>query len=157
SISGKLALGSATRTFTVAQNGGNVDLSVSAVISGTGGLTKAGAGTMALSGLNTYSGATNVSLGTLKLGASNVIPDGAGKGNVTVDGTLDMNDFSETINGLSGSGFVDNVAGVGTSTLTVGNNNATSTFSGKLQNTSGTLALTKQGTGTLTLSGGSNT
>ena len=39
---------------------------------------------------------------------ASVIPDGSGKGNVTVNGTLDMGGNSETINGLSGSGFVDN-------------------------------------------------
>ena len=81
-----------------------------------------------------------------------VIPDGAGKGNVTVNGTLDLNALSETINGLSGSGTVDTEAG-GTPTLTVGNNDASSTFSGLLKNTAGTLSLTKTGAGTLTLSG----
>ena len=99
-----------------------------------------------------YSGATAISAGTLKLGASNVIPDGAGKGNVTDNGTLDMAGFSDTINGLSGNGTVDNSTGTG-NTLTVGNNNATSVFSGTIQDTSGSLALTKTGTGTLTLSG----
>src|SRR5207244_10868492 len=77
---------------------------------------------------------------------------GSGKGNVTVTGTLDLNTFSETINGLSGAGIVDTVAG-GTPTLTVGNNNATSTFSGVIKNTAGTLSLVKTGSGALTLSG----
>ena len=55
-------------------------------------------------------------------------------------------------NGLSGGGTVDSTV-VGTPTLTVGGNNATSTFSGTIQNTAGTLSLTKIGTGTTTLSG----
>ena len=72
--------------------------------------------------------------------------------NVSVTGTLDLNTFSETINGLSGAGTVDTVAG-GTPIFTVGNNDATSSFSGVMKNTAGTLALTKTGSGTLTLSG----
>jgi autotransporter-associated beta strand protein len=122
---------------------------------GTLTLTKTGAGTLTLSGLNTYSGDTTVSAGTLKLGAAGVIPDGTGKGNVSVIGTLDLNAFSEIINGLNGSGIVDTVAG-GTPTLSVGGNNANGSFSGTIQNTAGTLALGKVGNGTVTLSG-SNT
>lgn len=105
-----------------------------------------------LSGNNTYGGDTTVSVGTLKLGASNVIPDGAGKGNVNVAGVIDLKTFSETINGLSGAGSLATVAG-GTPTLTVGGNDATSTFSGTIRNTTGALALVKTGSGTLTLNG----
>jgi autotransporter-associated beta strand protein len=102
---------------------------------------------------NTYLGNTTINSGaTLRLGAANVVPDGTGKGNVAVVGTLDLNAVSsETINGLSGSGIVDGTGG--TPTLTVGNNDATSTFSGVIQNTAGTLAVTKTGVGTLTLTG----
>ena len=115
-------------------------------------LTKSGVGTQTLSGANSYSGSTTISAGTLKLGAGGVIPDGSGNGNVTVTGTLDLNTFSETINGLSGAGTVDTVAG-GTPTLTVGGNDQTSTFSGSITNSTGTLNLAKSGTGTVTLSG----
>jgi fibronectin-binding autotransporter adhesin len=115
------------------------------------GLTKLGTGTLTLGAASTYSGATTVGAGTLSLGAANLLPDGAGKGSVTATGTLDLNTFSETINGLSGAGFVDTVAG-GTPTLTVGNADATSTFSGIIKNAAGSLALTKTGDGTLTLS-----
>ena len=130
----------------------NSNTTYSGVLSGTGSLTKIGTGVLTLSGANTYSGATTISGGTLKLGASNVIPNGANTGNVTDNGTLDMGGFSDTINGLGGGGIVDNSGG-GTPTLTVGNNNASGTFSGVVQNTTGTLGLTKIGTGDLTLSG----
>jgi fibronectin-binding autotransporter adhesin len=145
---GNIGLGSVA--LSVGNNNSNT--TYSGVLSGTGSLTKIGAGVLTLSGANSYSGATTISGGTLKLGANNVIPDGASAGNITDNSTLDMGGFSDTINGLSGSGTVDN-SGVGASTLTVGNNNATSAFGGTIQNTGGSLAVTKIGTGVLTLSG----
>ena len=118
-------------------------------------------------GTNDYAGNTTIndsaSAGrnyTLALGAANQIPDGAGKGNVIINtsgtgvGRLNLNGFSETINGLSGNGTVDGVSG--TPTLTVGGNDATSSFTGTIVNAAGTLALTKTGTGALSL-GGANT
>ena len=94
--------------------------------------------------------------GTVQLGTSDVLPDGSGNGNVIVDGNLDLNGNSETVNGLSGNGIIDNLA-VGTvSTLTVGQNGQSSTFNGILQNSEGSLNLTKVDTGTLVL-GGANT
>lgn len=97
------------------------------------------------------------------LGASGVLPNGAGKGNVVISNSgfaiLDLNGNSETINGLASlgaNGFVQNNAGSTTSTLTVGDGDATSTFSGVIRNnsgTGGTLALTKTGTGTQVLAG----
>ena len=106
---------------------------------------------------NDYAGNTtiNSSKTTLALGAANQIPNGTGKGNVILtSGFLDLAGFDETINGLSGSGTVDNVT-LGTSnTLTLGDGNATgSTFSGVIKNTTGTLSLIKTGSGTQTLSG----
>ena len=132
-------------------------------ISGSGGVTMAGGGSssiLTLSGTNTYSGATTVNGGTLKLGASSVIPNGVGKGNAVLSGTstFDLNgNTTETINGLTGSSgtFVTNGLSSTTATLTVGDADASSTFAGTLQNT-GTLNLTKIGTGTLTLSNSAN-
>ncbi len=102
---------------------------------------------------NNYQGATliNGANGILTLAAANQIPDGAGAGNVTVNGKLNLGGFNETINGLNGSGTVDNITG--TSNLTVGANNAAGAFSGVIQNTIGTLALTKIGAGLLDLQG----
>lgn len=96
----------------------------------------------------------------LALGAADQIPNGAGKGNVIITnntaartGTLRLAGFSDTINGLSGSGNVD--GGSGTPTFTLGDNDASGNFSGNILNGSGTLTLTKTGAGTQILSGAS--
>ena len=104
---------------------------------------------------NNYAGTTTiVSATTLRLGRADQIPHGVGKGNVLIDGTLNLNGFNETINGLgftTTGGIVDNMSG--TPTLTLGDNDAIANFSGVIRNTAGTLAVTKIGTGTQTLSG----
>ena len=131
-------------------------LSVNGGISGGVALTVAGTGTVSLGGAASHTGATTVNSGaTLRMGAANVLPNGAGAGNLILNGTLDLNGTSQAINGLSGGGALDNVAGGGASILTVGTitNNAASSFSGLIQNTSGTLALVYIGTNSLTLTG----
>ncbi len=133
-------------------------LTVAGTVSGANALTTADAGTVILSsGANSYSGNTTVGTGsTLKLGAANVIPNGTGNGNLTVDGTLDLNGNSEAINALSGVGIVDTVAG-GNPTLTVGVDtsytNTAGDFSGVIQNSAGSLTLIKTGTNLVALSG----
>jgi len=64
-IEGNLALGSATRTFAIEDGPAATDVTVAAAISGTGGLTKTGAGRLRLSGTNSYTGATTVIAGRL--------------------------------------------------------------------------------------------
>lgn len=121
-------------------------------ISGIGGLTKLGAGVLTLNNTNSYAGNTVISNGTILLGTDNAFPGGAGKGGVTVASTLDLNTRNQLINSLSGSGVVDSVAG-GAPTLTVGGGDASGTFAGQIKNSAGTLALTKIGTGTQSLTG----
>ena len=95
--------------------GHNVNnLRVNGQITGAGGLTK-GSGRVdenntliPANTANNYAGDTIISKGTVKLGASQVIPDGAGKGKVIVNAgaTLNLGGFNETINNLSGTGTV---------------------------------------------------
>ncbi len=137
-------------------------------------------GPLVISGANDYTGGTtflgeNRTLGgsnsgalqTFRLGASEVIPHGVNAGNVLMSygdqssQTLDLNGFSETINGLNSAGngrpatrIIRNGV-VGTSVLTLGSNNANGSFLGNMVDGSATakLALTKIGGGTQTLTG----
>ena len=160
-LNGVISIGGITVGSVLTIDTKNSDVAVTSQISGTGGLTKiTNPGTLTLSNTtNNYNGDTTISAGTLVLGADAVLPDfGSGStGNVIVNGTLDMAGHNDTLNGLSGTGTVDNSVAGGPFTLTVGNNNASSTFSGVIKNTAVTLALTKTGTGTLTLNGGAST
>jgi fibronectin-binding autotransporter adhesin len=116
-------------------------------------LNSTGTGTLVLNNANNnYAGGTTISAGILQLGLDNAIPGNTVAGNVTVNGTLDLNGHNATINGLNGAGIVDTFSG-GTPTLTLGANGASGTFSGTIQNSSGALSLVKAGAGTQTLSG----
>ncbi len=144
-----------TLPATLQSGGGTVDTNgfttgLSGVIDGSGNLTKIGAGTLSLAGANTYSGNTTISTGTIQLGNAAAIPFGAGKGNVNDSGTLDLNGYGGTVNGLSGSGIVTNGAATA-ATITVGGNDQSGVFGGTIQNGVGAVALTKTGVGVLTL------
>ena len=54
-------------TGTLTSGSANTSTTVSGVISGIGGLQKAGSGTLTLTGANTYSGSTRISSGTLQV------------------------------------------------------------------------------------------
>jgi autotransporter-associated beta strand protein len=121
------ALGSLNPTLNTTVMAGAVLLenqSNSYVFSGPGGfgggtmLIKNGSGSVTLGTINTYTGPTIIGAGTMLMGAVNALPNGAGKSNVTVNGTLDLNSFNTTVNGLDGTGQVDNVA-LSTATLRV--------------------------------------
>jgi autotransporter-associated beta strand protein len=154
-IAGNLNLGNAgSRTFTVADSSGSAaDLLVTANISGAAGLTKSGAGVMAVSGNNTYTGATNVNTGILAAGSNNAFGTNSA---VTVGsgGTLTVAGNNNSIGSLAGTGSVNNAGGVA-ATLTTGADNSTTLFSGIISNGSGGSALSvdKVGTGTMTVTG----
>ena len=120
---------------------------------------QAGAGTLTLDGANTYTGGTVVSNGLLFLGQAAAFPSGtaAAESLTVAGGTLDLNGNSITVSSLNGpgaAGAVDTISG-GTPTLTVGDFNANGVFSGAIQNTAGSLTLSKTGAGSLTLGGAS--
>ena len=137
------------RSITLNSGGGTFDTNsysstLSGNITGPGSLTKTGGGTLMLSGGNTYSGATNVNAGTLQAGATNTL-SASSAFTVLASGTLDLNNLNQIIGSLAGSGPVK----LGSATLTVGNDNTSTTYSGGI---SGTGGLTKVGSGFFTLS-----
>jgi fibronectin-binding autotransporter adhesin len=91
------------------------------VISGSGNLTQAGAGTLILAGANTYLGTTSISAGTLQVGNAGATGN-LGGGNV-IDGTSLVFNRSDALtlpNAISGSGSLTQ-AGAGTLILTGAN------------------------------------
>src|SRR5262249_37746056 len=113
-------------------------------------------GTVVLSGNNSYSGATTLDSGTLKAGSATALSQNSAF-TVNLGTTLDLNGFSNTIgslaNGAAGGGTVTN-NGASDATLTAGGDNSSTVFSGAIQDgATNKLALTKTGTGTMTLSG----
>ena len=119
------------RTVQVDDGAAAVDGQLSGLLSGAGGgITKTGLGTLLLSNTgNSYTGTTIVNAGTLRTGASNVIPNAS---NVTVSGTgagvtatFDLNGNSDQIGTLSfgGSTATSGAAvSTGAGTLTLGGN-----------------------------------
>ena len=140
----------------VANTGGSNPLLINGVISGAFGVTKTGANLMRFTVLQTYTGDTTISNGTLDV-TGDFLPSGVGKGNVTIanGATLQLNNANANVNGLSGGGAVSKVASGGR-ILTVGNNNASGVFSGNLVQSAGTLTVIKTGAGTQVLGGSMN-
>jgi len=128
--------------------GGVGPTTVSGEISGAGGLTKTGTGTLTLSAQNVYGGATAVNAGTLALGTSEALPDTTAV-TVLTGAVLNLADNIETVGSLAGAGNVL----LGNGALTAGGNNTVTAYSGIM---SGTGSFEKAGTGTMTLSGANN-
>ncbi|ECQ9701204.1 autotransporter outer membrane beta-barrel domain-containing protein, partial [Salmonella enterica] len=94
-----LGTGDVTDNATLELNtGGDFDNA----ISGSGQVVKSGDKTLTLSGINSYTGGTTISGGTLV--ASNV--DALGTGDVTDDAVLELNTGGDFDNAISGSGQV---------------------------------------------------
>jgi autotransporter-associated beta strand protein len=164
----------------------NLDVNVAALctlhmfsgtpISGPGGLTKGGDGTLSLGGSNSYAGVTRVNQGFLDLVTTSgtppvpgtlIVGDGVGTdvveaffGNniadtsaVTVNssGVLEI-DTAETIGSLSGTGSVTLGWSAVAGALTTGGNNLDAVFNGVISGNPGS-TFTKIGSGTQTLGG----
>jgi len=84
--------------FVLTIDGAN-NTAISGIVSGSGGLTKIGTGTLTVSGTNTYIGTTTVTGGTLLLGADNTLSTatspGATRGLALGGGTLNVNGTSQ--------------------------------------------------------------
>ncbi|MBT3878845.1 MAG: PEP-CTERM sorting domain-containing protein [Candidatus Scalindua sp.] len=122
------------------------DLTLGGVISGTGIMAKNGAGTLTLSGNNSYAGGTTFSSGGLKLTKSNA----AGSGDIIVDGGNKIT--------FSGSGIIDvtNDIDLQSDVQLQRAGSGDSIHSGIISETGGNFKVTKVGSGTLKITG-SNT
>jgi autotransporter-associated beta strand protein len=121
-----------TLTFGAAGNISNgVTATISAVVAGSATITKTGAGTLNLTALNTFTGHTVISGGTLVVGGNNTaatLGPANYAGNITNNGTLLQftNSTSQNLSGIiSGSGTLQK-GGSGTLTLSGAN-----TYTGK--------------------------
>ncbi len=125
---------------------------LSGVVSGTGALVENGAGTLILSNANTFTGSTTIVAGAVQLNNANALQNSTVTISATNGLTFNTGITAFTIGGLSGASN-DSLINTGSTavTLTAGNNNANTTYSGVLSGTSA--GLTKTGSGTLTLAG----
>ncbi|MCR8956546.1 autotransporter-associated beta strand repeat-containing protein [Variovorax sp. S2] len=103
-------------TGTIDSNGHG--LGWSGPISGAGELVKVGAGTLTLSGANTYTGATRVAAGSLRAGAAGTFSN-ASAFTVDAGAVLDLAGHSQTIAGMASAGTVSLLSGSPGATLTV--------------------------------------
>ncbi len=145
----------------------NIDMNL-ATLSGAGALTVGGGALVfETTGTTTYSGTTQISGGTLYANFANILSPNS---TYNVNGTLNLGDADQSIGGLGGSGVVTQGSPVSldvdglfpgrpttNSTLTIGNNNQSTDFSGRIiEGGAFALSLVKTGTGTLALSGNNN-
>lgn len=137
-LSGAMDLGASNRTVTVVNMG---ETTFSGEISGSGGLIKAGAGTLELAGVNTFAGNLNLLAGTLRVTADANLGDAANDldfdgGTLQAAGTFTA-DADRVFTIGAGAGTIDVISG---QTLTLGT-------AGQL---AGSGSLTRTGPGTLT-------
>jgi fibronectin-binding autotransporter adhesin len=132
--------------LTIDTSGFNVGTSATSALTGVGGLTKGGAGTLDLKAVNTYSGETLIQAGTLALTSSGSISNSS---RVVANGIFAISDLTAagtSIRSLAGTGSV--FLGAKNLTLTAANDEFSGVISG-----SGSFNLSG---GTQTLSGASN-
>jgi fibronectin-binding autotransporter adhesin len=158
-------------TLTVGSN--NASTTLSGVISGDGNLIKVGTGTITLTGANTYTGTTLISVGVLRAQNDTALGTTAGGTTVANNAALELNDLdngtaiaigaealSLTGTGISNSGALRNIAGdnsyagaitLATSTSRIDSDADTLTISGNIIN--GSIELIVSGAGDTTVSG----
>ena len=122
-------------------------------VSGSTGVKKLGTNIAILNLTNSaYSGDTVISNGTLQAGSASAISSSSSL-SVGSAGTLQLAGSSETINGLSGSGLIDN-SSTNAVVLTMGNLNGAVDWSGTITNSgTGGVSFIKTGSGNSIVTG----
>jgi outer membrane autotransporter protein len=143
-VFGGISFGANATSLTV--NGSN-DTLINNTISGTGSLLKSGAGTLTLSGHNTFKGNITISDGNLAILGGSAVPDGVAVTLSSANATLTIG-TSETIDSLQGVG----TTAINANQILTINQVGNTSYSGSI---TGLGELKIAGAGTLTLSGSS--
>ncbi|MEO6848173.1 MAG: autotransporter-associated beta strand repeat-containing protein [Chthoniobacterales bacterium] len=168
---GTLQLGNGTTDGTISGTGkivnngalifnGHSDTTIPNIISGKGSIIQQGSNTITLTNANTFTGGSSLNAGKVVLGNAKAL--GVAANSLSFDkGTLDLSGNSITVGKLSGiesTGTAGTIINNGANATLTANSSVNSTFTGTLQNGTGTLAFVKSGKGVLTLAGiGNNT
>jgi autotransporter-associated beta strand protein len=145
------------RAIAVTLNGGTIDVTgsnkftVDGVISGVGSLTKTSAGTLILSGLNTYTGGTKINGGELSLGVVQGATSGPlGGGTASLPaGIISFGGGTLQFSGINTTDYSSQFSTAASQAYSLDTNNQTVTLASPLTSSSGTL--NKIGPGTLVL------
>ena len=163
--------GSGSLTSSAVTNNGNLifssdtDFTHNAVISGAGALIHDGSNISTLSGTNTYTGLTSINAGTLAATVNNALGTNAAGTVIASGATLDLQNVAySTAEAITNNGGTLS-ASTGTSsydgTMTLGADSTIDvdgtelTISTAIGESGGSRAITKEGTGSLVLSGAS--
>jgi fibronectin-binding autotransporter adhesin len=130
-------------------NAANV-LEFRGAVLGSGAFRKDGAGTIIMSGANTYAGGTSVTGGILRAGRTNAFGAGGVALNNTAGVVLDLNNFTTTVGSLNGGGALGGNVTLGSATLTLNAASGAASYAGAI---SGSGGLVKNGGYTQILGG----